>query len=423
MIKIAVNAGEYDGISILDKREELKRFTGNEIEVEELPIEVYHQKIMSGIKHKTPAFDVCAYAPLWAQSLAQKKHLFDLNKYMREEKMTWAETKEGLEGDFFEAYINYCGWHDMDRGVPGRSAHESLVALPGTHTGATFLVYRKDIFEKYGLQEPADWNEFQQLALEYSDISHGLYGTGIAGRRNGLFPVLDWYTRVVSTGGRQFTGTIAERNLTSNAYSPEGVKAYEQISGLFSCMPSNTDRLTVLDLAREMCEGKLLMLLYVSSFVFPQIFYNQDNKISSEKLGICQVPGIGKYRGTAYGGGWSWSILGGARYKELSWQVIQYLSSREFDQFRCIKYGVTPVRRSTLRNHNVQKAQPWVKYMERIIEKAVEPEYFYIPEAFKIAKIITDTLLKGLFEGEKAGSVLRDMDEMVNQVLKEGGWR
>ena len=103
--------------------------------------------------------------------------------------------------------------------------------------------------------------------------------------------------------------------------------------------------------------------------------------------------------------------------------MIQYLSSREFDQFRCIKYGVTPVRRSTLRNHNVQKAQPWVKYMERIIEKAVEPEYFYIPEAFKIAKIITDTLLKGLFEGEKAGSVLRDMDEMVNQVLKEGGWR
>ena len=63
------------------------------------------------------------------------------------------------------------------------------------------------------------------------------------------------------------------------------------------------------------------------------------------------------------------------------------------------------------------------KYIEPIIEKAVEPEYFYIPEAFSIAAIITDKLLNGIFRGEKAKWVLKEIDEDVNRVLRNGGWQ
>ena len=44
------------------------------------------------------------------------------------------------------------------------------------------------------------------------------------------------------------------------------------------------------------------MQLNVSSFVFPQIYYRKSNKVCPEQLGICQVPGLGKYKGVAYGG-------------------------------------------------------------------------------------------------------------------------
>lgn len=423
MIKIAVNAGENDGISIVDRKKDIEKFIGDEIVVEEPPISLFHENLLKGIQTKKAAYDVCAYAPLWAQDIAQEKHLFDLNQYVMNKDLTWKETKEGLEGDFFKAYINYCGWHDMNRKIPGRGQGEKLIALPGTHTGATFLVYRKDIFEKYGLKEPSDWEEFQKIALEYADIKNGLYGTAIAGKRKGLFPVLDWYTRVVSTGGRQFSGSIVDHNLTSTAYSEEGVRAYEQICLLLSCMPKITRSFTVHDVAEKMCNGELLMQLNVSSFVFPQIYYRKSNKVCPEQLGICQVPGLGKYKGVAYGGGWSWAILNDVREKETSWKIIQYLSSKEFDPFRCMKYGVTPVRKSTARNPKVQKMQPWVQYIEPIIEKAVEPEYFYIPEAFSIAAIITDKLLNGIFRGEKAKWVLKEIDEDVNRVLRNGGWQ
>lgn len=228
---------------------------------------------------------------------------------------------------------------------------------------------------------------------------------------------------MVSTGGRQFSGSIVDHNLTSTAYSEEGVRAYEQICLLLSCMPKITRSFTVHDVAEKMCNGELLMQLNVSSFVFPQIYYRKSNKVCPEQLGICQVPGLGKYKGVAYGGGWSWAILNDVREKETSWKIIQYLSSKEFDQFRCMKYGVTPVRKSTARNPKVQKMQPWVQYIEPIIEKAVEPEYFYIPEAFSIAAIITDKLLNGIFRGEKAKWVLKEIDEDVNRVLRNGGWQ
>ena len=164
MIKIAVNAGENDGISIVDRKKDIEKFIGDEIVVEEPPISLFHENLLKGIQTKNAAYDVCAYAPLWAQDIAQEKHLFDLNQYVMNKDLTWKETKEGLEGDFFKAYINYCGWHDMNRKIPGRGQGEKLIALPGTHTGATFLVYRKDIFEKYGLKEPSDWEEFHKAS-------------------------------------------------------------------------------------------------------------------------------------------------------------------------------------------------------------------------------------------------------------------
>ena len=38
MIKIAVNAGENDGISIVDRKKDIEKFIGDEIVVEEPPI-------------------------------------------------------------------------------------------------------------------------------------------------------------------------------------------------------------------------------------------------------------------------------------------------------------------------------------------------------------------------------------------------
>ena len=39
------------------------------------------------------------------------------------------------------------------------------------------------------------------------------------------------------------------------------------------------------------------------------------------------------------------------------------------------------------------------------------------------AAIITDKLLNGIFRGEKAKWVLKEIDEDVNRVLRNGGWQ
>ena len=46
MIKIAVNAGENDGISIVDRKKDIEKFIGDEIVVEEPPISLFHENLL-----------------------------------------------------------------------------------------------------------------------------------------------------------------------------------------------------------------------------------------------------------------------------------------------------------------------------------------------------------------------------------------
>ena len=81
------------------------------------------------------------------------------------------------------------------------------------------------------------------------------------------------------------------------------------------------------------------------------------------------------------------------------------------------------MRRSTVQDTNVQKAQPWIRCMEPIIDRAVEPEYFYIPEAFEIAAIINDIIRTGLKNELEASLVMKELDKKINEVLIRGGWK
>ena len=125
----------------------------------------------------------------------------------------------------------------------------------------------------------------------------------------------------------------------------------------------------------------------------------------------------------AYGGGWAWSIMAAEEKKEAAWLAAQYFSSPEFDQYRCIRYGITPIRRSTIRNDTVRKAQPWVGCLEDIIDHAVEPEYFYLPEIYRIADIINRHLTQGIAAQRPAEKVLAELDQEVNELLRLGGWQ
>lgn len=67
--------------------------------------------------------------------------------------------------------------------------------------------------------------------------------------------------------------------------------------------------------------------------------------------------------------------------------------------------------RSERRNHGLG-------CLEDIIDHAVEPEYFYLPEIYRIADIINRTSPKGIAAQRPAENVLAELDQEVNELLR-----
>ena len=421
-MKIAVNYGEFDDLPILDKSRELENYLGEEICVESLKSEPFLLTVTQDMKKRASTYDVISFAPVWIQQVVEKRGILDLGGLI-ENKATTYDTIEGLNGDFFENYLGYNAWYNEKTQMPGQARGSGLIAIPGAHSGGAVLNYRQDILDKYHLPVPQTWEEFNEAAKKITSSESGVYGATIYGNTKGFFPIFDWYNRLVSLGGKQFRGTVGGRSITSCANSTEGIKAYNLIKDLLPFMPKDALD-TTLEIGKEkMLQGEIAMQINVTSFTMPGDFYDRNSSKVYDTIETEQIPGEKGFRGVGYGGGLSWSIPRNAKNINNSWKCIQFLASKTFDKYRCMKYGTTPMRRSTVQDTNVQKAQPWIRCMEPIIDRAVEPEYFYIPEAFDIAAIINDIIRTGLQNELEASLVMKELDKKINEVLIRGGWK
>ena len=420
-MRIAVNQGEQDDLPIRDCLDVLQRQMNCQIEVDEYPIHIFLSKVLED--DGSAAFDVMAYAPLWSQQVAQAGMLTDLGPYAENTDITTTDTLDGLKGDFFDSYLDYGAWFDQVSKMPGRQGKSSLLSLPGTHTGVTLMMYRADLMDNLGEQIPQTWEEYNELVKRCYSPKNGIYGTAVAGDQEELFPVIEWYARLTSQGAEMMKGNCGQRNLRFCSYSEEGIRAYEWIRELIPYMPPDTYKYTVRDCAKAMCDGKIAVQLNVSSFVFPQCYYSKNTPYTNGFIQASEVPGYGDTKGRAYGGGWSWGMKNNVSDPVGSWKLMQLLSSRELDRYRCIRYGITPIRRSTLLDVQVQAAQPWTAVAVNALEKATAPDYFYLPEAFVLAALIKKELVNGLFQSLPGTKVLKELDRKANEILKAGGWQ
>ncbi|MEJ3745671.1 sugar ABC transporter substrate-binding protein [Actinomycetes bacterium KLBMP 9797] len=72
-------------------------------------------------------------------------------------------------------------------------------------TGPMGMLYRKDLFDKYGVTPPTTWDEFAAAARKLHAADPNLYITNLAGNQNGAWMGLVW-----QAGGRPFEYTGGE---------------------------------------------------------------------------------------------------------------------------------------------------------------------------------------------------------------------
>ena len=57
------------------------------------------------------------------------------------------------------------------------------------------------------------------------------------------------------------------------------------------------------------------------------------------------------------------------------------------------------------------------------IALSIKPEYFYLPEIYRIADIINRHLTQVIAAQRPAEKVLAELDQEVNELLRLGGWQ
>ncbi len=422
-INLVCVGGELDDTPIRDWKSKFGQETGIDLTVHDIGFMPYHDKLVQILRSGTYAYDVTAITPLWVQDAITPGYLEDLGKLMKNERITFPETVEGIKSDFFEAFIeNYAGWYNPHTQIPGHVEDSILYLLPGTHSGGTILAYRQDIFDKHGIKSPpTTWPEHNDLCKEFNRPGEDFYGTTITGKADGNLSLVDWYVRFSSQGGKVIKGNLAEKNATANVYNDMGIKALQWLKDIVPYCPPGVFSYGGAESSEPMQSGKAAMQVQITTFA-GRFWVPELSKIANVVKGA-EIPGVGKYKGVGFGGGWAWGIPTTAKNKEAAWVTAQYFSTKAFDKYRCIKYGLMPVRKSTVRDSEVQKVQPWAAYVEPIINKAVVPEYFYFPEAFEILDLFNRELNAGLTGTVSVEQAMKNISDQMNAIFKRDGYQ
>src|SRR5207237_8296608 len=107
-------------------------------------------------------------------------------------------------------YISDANIDEKRNGRPGQ-----LFLIPGPHSDAHMITYRKDLFEKYGVAgPPKTWGEFVDIAATLHHPADGVYATAFVGKLDPSISLTDWANRFVSLGATSYSGSLKDQPVT-----------------------------------------------------------------------------------------------------------------------------------------------------------------------------------------------------------------
>ena len=151
-LTLAVVSG-VEGDALKDAARDYEAQTGVHINIAEFPYANLFEKELIDLNARTGAYDLIMLDDPWFPKFATQDSLTDLAPLYEKRGI------KGPDGDFVPSSIALCR-HPYQSGA--------LYALPYVGNSQLFF-YRKDIFEKHNLKEPATWDEVLAAARTISE--------------------------------------------------------------------------------------------------------------------------------------------------------------------------------------------------------------------------------------------------------------
>ena len=321
--------------------------TGTHINIAEFPYINLFEKELIDLKARTGAYDLIMLDDPWFPRFATEQFLTELSPLLQR------RGQSGPDSDFVDTSVALCR-HPYQTGP--------LFALPYVGNSQLFF-YRKDLFEKHSLKNPATWQDVLAAAKtiqEKENAGQKVYGY-VMRAAQGNAAVADFMPIFWAFGGEMFD---ASGKPTVN--SPEGIAALEYMLELGKYSPPGYASFNADEVGAHLLQGTAAMSInwpaWISSFADPT-----KSKVIG-KMEFTTLPGAQK-PGQAEIGNWLIAIPRDSQNTEAAMDFLLWATSAE-QMKRSAQRGNPPTRKSLFRDAELIAKNPAYPAQLRSLESS-----------------------------------------------------
>ena len=288
--------------------------------------------------------DVYQIDVIWPGDLAE--HLLDLYEFGAKE----------IADEHFPAIIE-------NNTVDGR-----LVGIPW-FTDAGLLYYRTDLLEKYGLEVPKTWAEFEEVARiiqkgERAEGNEDFWGFVWQGNAyEGLTcNALEW---ICSNGG----GTIISPDGVITINNPNAIEAIEMAARWVGTIsPAGVTGFAEEDARSLFQSGNAA---FMRNWPYAYALGQSEESVIAGKFDVASLPAGRSGHGAATLGGWQLAVSKYSNNPEIAADVALFMASPEEQKIRAIKGSFTPTIMTLYEDPEVLESAPFFGTLYDVLINAV----------------------------------------------------
>jgi len=385
---------------------EFTKETGIEVEVDQLPYLKMRERQTLELSQDEGEYDLIAYVVFSKADYVYADQLENLAKYFMNPKLSDPSYDPD---DLIDGYVYNIGFAGGNKGyLQGKTG--SLFGIPyGSET--SILGYRKDIFEKHGLEVPETYDELLELACSIPELEPGMGGLS-SRAASGHHASHAFLLHLAPLGGRVF-----DDNWQPRMNDAAGVEAANALKKIVDCGPEGATSFGFGEALGAFLKGDTAMFLD-TTVVAGQVDDPDKSQVVG-KVGWALHP-MGTRRGSQTGG-FGIGIPANAEHKEAAFLLMQWLTSRKGDKMVALAGG-NPSRFSTHDDADVNAKFPHMSTFGEALQHA-DPDWRpIIPVWGKINADLGTTLSKVLTEDLDIQEALDGVAERTRGVMEEAGY-
>ncbi|WP_441842473.1 ABC transporter substrate-binding protein [Microbacterium gubbeenense] len=364
--------------------EEFEKAHDVEVEVEVVPYDQIQSKVTLDVQSGTSAYDVIQYWYPTVGALAQAGALADITDWV-------ADDGDIDQADFIDAvYQPYTQYDGKTYGLP----------IDGdTHV----LFYNKEIFERNGVEPPATWDEYVDVArtITENESGDGVYGTALLGSKSAFNIGSSFFNRLATMSSDPIDSAMPQ--LDSDV-AVEAAQAMLDVSEY--ALPSPLE-IGFEQALPQFLAGKVGMMEFWTDLgVFAQ---DPEQSQIVDGWGVVPLPlgPEGSVSG-ALNAGWAMGISPNAADEDLAKQFVAFASSAETNEMLITTTGsgIDPTRTSTLESEDYAELVPEVAEVNAQVLPNAQ-SWPTSPAAPEMIQVLGDNLalmLQGNLSAEEAVS-------------------